>query len=165
MTEQEKVALVEKLLKTANIIQQAYSDPHDYAILMKKAAGALSATPQGSLANLADAPKEDPSLSEAREEIERLRGDLTASRRLVERRTQERDKEAERADGNWSAYSDMIRERDAALEDTRLLRERVREMVRVVRLYCEHDKLTDRLKLGAISNHPYFARTDEEPAP
>lgn len=47
------------------------------------------------------------------EERDRLRAELRASRLLVERRTAERDKEAERADGNYSAYREMIEQRDA----------------------------------------------------
>ncbi|HEY5793431.1 MAG TPA: hypothetical protein VIU82_00325 [Bosea sp. (in: a-proteobacteria)] len=35
--------MVARLRKTANVIQQAYSDPHDYAILMRDAASRLEA--------------------------------------------------------------------------------------------------------------------------
>lgn len=47
-------------------------------------------------------------------------------------------------------------------EEVRRKDERIGELVRVVRLYCGHDKLTDGLKIGALANHPYFSPLDGE---
>lgn len=54
-------------------------------------------------------------LSAKDRELAEAGADLSASRKLVDRRTQERDREAERADGNYEHYRDMIRERDEAM--------------------------------------------------
>lgn len=55
-------------------------------------------------------------LTAAQARIRELEAELTASRKLAERRAAERDKEAERADGNYFEYQEMIRERDALTE-------------------------------------------------
>lgn len=56
-----------------------------------------------------------------------------------------------------SLITELKADRKAALSRATIAEARVAELVRVVRLYCEHDKLTYKEKVGAILHHPAFA--------
>lgn len=58
--------------------------------------------------------------------------------------------------------ADVAAREVAALTSAPAPEDRNDDLVRIVRLYCGHDKMTAQEKVEAIANHPYFAK---EPRP
>ncbi|MGW9332761.1 hypothetical protein [Bosea sp. NPDC055594] len=98
-------------------------------------------------------------IDEMQQRIDFLREDLdTAGAAEIRAKSALENGPAGLADAHSKSSSQSSQsERIAVLEAA------LREKDRVVQLYGKHDKMTDREKLGAIINHPSFARAALDP--